>query len=359
MPVIPKYQIVVNWIKDKIYNSELGPGDKLESENELSQRFGISRQTVRHAISILEQEGLIESRQGSGSYVSNFLMNQKKGSRNIVIVSTYLGEYIFPNIIEGMERVLSEEGYGIQISFTHNKVENERKVLRRILDEMDVDGVIVEPTKSGLPNPNLEIYDEIVKKKIPVLFFNSYYPGLDLPHVCLDDRQAGYMATNYLLELGHRKIAGIFKSDDGQGRLRYQGYLDALMEKGIHLKDEHIIWIDTEDEKTLVKDDKRVLRRLKGCTACVPYNDTIAYSVETICLRNNIRIPEDLSIASIDNSELAKLCEVPVTSVVHPMGALGERAAKHMLELIKDNSFDATYEYEPEICIRDSCRRLE
>ncbi len=64
-----KYIFLVNWIKDRIGTRELRPGEKLYSENELSEMFDLSRQTVRHAIGILEAEGLVERIRGSGTYI--------------------------------------------------------------------------------------------------------------------------------------------------------------------------------------------------------------------------------------------------------------------------------------------------
>lgn len=358
MGKIPKYQVLINWIKERIASGQLLPGDRLNTEHELCAQFEMSRQTVRHALSVLEGEGIIESRQGSGNYISNLSLNKKRTSESVVIVSTYLNGYIFPKIIEGMERVLSGHGYSVQIAFTHNKVEQERTVLKRLLEENHIGGLIIEPTKSGLPNPNLDIYERIAGKKIPTLFFHSFYPGIELPHVSIDDEHAGYIAVKYLLEAGHQKIAGIFKSDDGQGHRRYQGYVKALLEAGLKIREEHIAWIDTEDQKTMIKDGRRYLRRVKDCTACVCYNDTVAFDLEQILIKNGIGIPDQLSLISIDNSEQAKLCEVPVTSVIHPMEKLGEKAAENLIQLMNDQNFEAGYEFVTEIYERESVKRL-
>ena len=98
-----------------------------------------------------------------------------------------------------------------QISITNNSVDKERFILKSILDKKRVDGIIAEPTKSGLPNPNLDLYRQIMEQGIPVIFINSYYPELKAPHVSLDDKIAGKMATKYLIQCGHREIAAIFK----------------------------------------------------------------------------------------------------------------------------------------------------
>ena len=66
-----KYQKVIDWISKNIDNGTLKPGSRIPSENELCAKFGLSRQTVRHAILMLAEEGLLESRRGSGTYVAD------------------------------------------------------------------------------------------------------------------------------------------------------------------------------------------------------------------------------------------------------------------------------------------------
>ena len=143
---------------------------------------------------------------------------------------TYLDGYIFPRTIQAIEDVLFKAGYTVQIAFTNNLVDRERKILEDILQRDEVAGVMVEATKSALPNPNIHFYRELMERKIPVLFINCYYKELPLPHVAMNDRLAGKAATEYLIKKGHKKITGIFKLDDGQGHLRYAGFGEALQE---------------------------------------------------------------------------------------------------------------------------------
>ena len=64
-----KYEGIVRWIREQIEAEKLQPGERIESEYQLCDRFGVSRQTVRHAIAVLEKEGMIEKRRGSGTYI--------------------------------------------------------------------------------------------------------------------------------------------------------------------------------------------------------------------------------------------------------------------------------------------------
>lgn len=354
---IPKYMILVNWIKEQVENKVLKPGDKLHSENELSSMFGMSRQTVRHAINLLEKDDIVESHQGSGTYIKEKIAG-RKSSMNIAVITTYVDDYIFPTIIKEIEKVLSKSGYIMQIAFTHNRVDKELAALKNFLKRDMVDGIIIEPTKSGIPNPNLALYDEITKTNIPVIFMNSYYPGVNIPHISMNDREAGYQAVNFLIKAGHTKIAGIFKADDLQGHLRYAGYTRGLLEAGLRIYDEHVLWYDTEDISNVDNDAVRILKRIEGCTACVCYNDQIAVKIVALCQKHGIKVPEDLSITSIDNSNLAELCEVPLTSVELPMKLLGKTLAQNIIKLIHDSNYEATVEFKPTIYARNSVKKI-
>ena len=354
---LPKYMTLVNWIKQQIIDGGLKDGDKFYSENELASMFSLSRQTVRQAVGILEQERIVERRRGSGTYIIHGAQPRGERTMNIGVISTYLGDYIFTSIIQGIEKVLTKGGYSMQLAFTHNKVENETRALRVML-EKNVDGIIVEPTKSGLPNPNHGLYREIQEKGIPLIFFNAYYPDLPFAHVSLDDRQAGRMAAQCLLDAGHRRIAGIFQSDDLQGHLRYAGYVDALQQAGVEIRSQDILWFTTEDIQYIPEDFHRIRRAFKDCTGLVCYNDQIAFQVYRELRKLGYNLPQDLSVVGIDNSELATLCEVPLTSVTHPAQQLGKTAAANLLHLIDNPQFDATVDFAPTLVERDSVVKL-
>ena len=105
-------------------------------------------------------------------------------------------------------------------------------------------------------------------------------------------------------------------------------------------------------------DTAKLLKRIEGCTACVCYNDQVAVEIIRVFQKNGIKVPEDLSITSIDNSNLATLSEVPLTSVELPMKLLGKTLAENLIKLIHDETFEATKELEATIVERDSVRKM-
>ena len=350
-----KYERIVSWVQTEIENGALSRGDKLPSENELMERFRVSRQTVRRAMEELTEKGVVEGRRGSGTYVTVNTRRYAAGKEiRIAVMLTYVDTYIFPSIIKGIESVLSSEGCTLQIAMTDNAVEKERMLLKEFIHTQSVDGIIAETVKSALPNPNMELYREIENMGIPVLFVNSYYKELDIPHISMDDRKAGYLAAKHLAECGHTRIGGIFKADDGQGHLRYAGYTDALMEQEIKIRGDQVIWIDSEELKAMEEESAKFLKRLKGCTACVCYNDETAYRLVSIFRKAGHRVPDDLSVVGIDNSGLAKFCPVPLTSVENPVEKLGRTAAERMTWKIFRNEEMETVEFEPQLIMRNS-----
>ncbi len=361
---IAKYRQIEDWIHERLRSGQLHTGDRLETEAEIARRFSFSRQTVRQALADLEQEGILEKIQGSGSYIKGQLPKAGKIPliKLVTIISSYTDSYIFPKILQAMTDVLQKNGYSTRIMFTNNKRETERRLLADLVSQRSGDPLIVEPAASALPNPNLSYYRQLQDSGIPILFFNTYYPQLDIPHVSLDDRGAGKKITQYLISIGHRRIGCIFKNDDGQGLLRYAGYQDALMEAGIPIDESKVCWIDTAKQKEMLKKDDWILDRLKDCTAVVCYNDEVAYMLTEMCESRQIDIPKDLSVVSIDNSRLAELAPVPLTSVCHPMEELGEKAAVSLLKMIshpEENMSDFTYEFPPKITVRDSALRQD
>ena len=192
----------------------------------------------------------------------------------------------------GIGKNREREGCTLQISVTENAVEKERMLLKEFLRTSSVDGLIAEPVKSGLPNPNLGLYRELKSAGVPVLFVNSFYPEIDIPYVSLNDQKAGYIVARHLAECGHTRIGGIFKADDGQGRRRYADYMQALMERDLKIRSQDVIWIDSNEMADMEGESEKFLKRLEHCTACVKHGvkmDTQEFDPRLV-IRNSVRM---------------------------------------------------------------------
>ena len=356
---LPKYLAIAEWMKENIYSNDFKSGEKLISENQLCQKFDVSRQTARQAISTLEQEGMVTRKQGSGTYINDLAFANKLATHHIGVITTYLDDHVFPYIISGAEKVLSKKNYNMTLRLTRNKVHNERTQLLSLL-EADIDGLIVEGTKTALPNPNRDVYQKFYDRNIPVIFINAYYQAMPCNYIINDDVLGARLATRHLIENGHSKIFGIFKHDDQQGSNRYKGFIDEMYEQGFNMDDRSILWYSTESEEEMFSPEQlpALAEKLKKCTAAICYNDQIAMRLIQLFNHTDIDIPMDLSIVSFDNTSVADIAAVPLTSVTHPSKEVGKLAAQSILTMIENPHHRVNHTFVPELVIRESVHAI-
>ncbi|MBQ9061630.1 MAG: GntR family transcriptional regulator [Eubacterium sp.] len=370
-----KYEKIINWIHEQIERGIYPPGSKLPTEMTLMNRFSVSRQSVRRAIQILEEEELLYSIQGSGIYVrehvkpgrtsgiSDVLFQHeikqpaRTNSRQIALVHMEPAEYIFPARISGIYEALENAGYFINLFFTDNRSEKEVQIFRQLL-EGDYAGILLDGTQSALPRLDETLFRQVIHK-YPTVMMDSRYQGYHLPCVSLDDILGGYLITRHLIEKGHREIAYIGRTEYRQGIKRGQGYAKAMMESGLEVEPRRMIWYTLDTYPLLFKNSLPAPYAdiLSGCTAIVCYNDQVAYDMIYLLEKQGLRVPEDISVTGYDNATFPDQHR-KLTTINHPKKQLGIKVAENLLQLIQNPSFDANYIFKPEVVIGGTVRDL-
>lgn len=358
----PKYQVIIEDIKSKILSGDYSIGEQIPTESVMQETYGVSRHTVRKAILELSNEGFLRSEKGSGTYVSNQYQSKSSGAsanKTIGVITTYISDYIFPSIIRGIESRLNKDNYSLLLASTNNDVEQEKKALEMMLS-YGVDGLIVEPTKSNLYNPNISYYLSFKEQDVPFTMINAYYEELDVPFFCLDDVQSSYLATNELILKGHTQIGLIAKMDDLQGKYRMKGYIKALGEAKLRFQPEHILSFNTETKLDLYANLKEFLTENQNeMTALVCYNDEVGLEVVNVCRQLGISIPDKLSIIGQDNSYIAKNATINLTTLTHPQEQMGHDAADWIIKKLqgKKDLPNETY-YQPVLVEGETIKKL-
>ncbi|NLC52400.1 MAG: GntR family transcriptional regulator [Firmicutes bacterium] len=330
------------------------PGNQLPSEYMLADQFKISRHTVRKALDDLESEGLIFREQGRGTFCA--YPAAAKG-QTVAVVTTYISEYIFPAVIRGIEEVLSAAGCLLLLASTGNAKSKEATCLENLLQQK-IAGLIIEPTQSARENGNLVYYRELESRGIPYLMLHAYYPELDPAYIIMDDEKGGYLATQHLIQLGHRRIAGLFKADDLQGLKRRIGFLKALQDYGLEPIPELIGAYETEELYSYPDQFTRnLLQQTPPPTGMVCYNDQVALFVLEALREEGIKVPEDFSLISFDDSSLAVASEVKLSGIEHPKVAMGRQAARLILDMLDNKVYKPRHIYRPQLVLRASCAR--
>lgn len=183
-----------------------------------------------------------------------------------------------------------------------------------------------------------------------------------MPHVSINDEECAYRAVKALAAAGHKSIGCVLKLDDGQGRERYRGYLRAMTECGLSFTYDHVNWIDTIDIKDGKRALSRVKERLRDCTAVFCYNDLVAGLLMQVLTDDGLKLPRDMSVIGMDDSDMAKIGVggMTISSIPHPKARLGEKAAQNMIRLIHSTGKfgNATYEFTEDVILRQSVRDI-
>jgi len=359
-----KYNMVKEKITDWITTGKVQPGEKIYSENELGKIFGVSRHTIRQAIGDLVHEGWLYREQGAGTFVSNQQVRSSESAlsypplqrtKNIGVITTHISDYIFPSIIKGIESHLTNQGYSLTFACTDNDIKKEKQCLQTMLDR-NIDGLIVEPTKSNTFNPNIQLYLELEQNKIPYIMINQFYSQLSPPYLVVNDEHGGFISTEHLIKLGHKKIIGLFKTDDLQGINRMKGFIQAYKTYSIPFFPEMIINYSTENEVTYpIERLAEIFETTTRPTAIVCYNDELAIQVINYLRTLNLSIPEHISIIGYDDSFLTEASEVKLSSVTHPKMEMGLEAAKWIIDAVeKKGILPPSVVYNPKLVLRNS-----
>jgi DNA-binding LacI/PurR family transcriptional regulator len=195
---------------------------------------------------------------------------------------------------------------------------------------------------------------------IPTILLDSYPAGAEnfpnVSWVVCDDARGGQLATEHLLELGHREIlflAGPNGSSSSAGR--FSGYQRALAAAGVPYSDERVFLADKGIESGH-KAMSQALTEKTAFTAVVAYNDSVAIGAADALRHQGFRVPEDVSIVGFGDGLLATYYRVPLTTVRVPQTEMGETALRLALELQKGKAIQPR-SLPVEIIVRGSTRK--
>ncbi|MCI8269282.1 MAG: substrate-binding domain-containing protein [Lachnospiraceae bacterium] len=309
--------------------------NQMPTEQALCEKYQLSRQTVRMALKTLEEKGLIEKKQGSGSFITGRSPNSLENTVGILLFNDQ--DYLYPGVLQDIRNVLSDNGFSAMTFSTGNSVLQERTILQS-LQENPPRGLIVEGCKSALPNPNLDLYRKLMKKDCEILFLYNHYPQLSDCLFVKDDNFSGSaLLVQHLAAQGHSRIGGIFKIDDMQGSERYQGFMETLRDLNLPMSDNQVCWYDSHDlQKMMNTGDTAFLQRmvqeaLSFCTAVVCYNDILAYHLVDVLLQSGYHLPQEMAVTAFDNTYLSNSDILTITTLSHLPHEMGTRAAVTLL----------------------------
>ena len=340
-----KSETVYLWVRAYIEENKFSSSTKIPSENTLSRKLAVSRETVRRALERLTEEGLLIRVKGSGTYIDkeealSWELGGSTGKLKIGLILQGQDSNANSSLMEGIRSVLSPDRVDLRTFLTDNKFANERHCLQTVINQ-GFQGFIVDGVKASLLNPNLDCYQKIYQKRIPVIFYNNYYKNLKCPRVVVNDLRCAQELIGLLIREGHRNIAGVFVSDNYQSIEKFQGMAAALRENGVAYQDDYIKWCvsDEAHDPSFARSIDRFLKRLPHYTAVVCCNYMIYRLVRQVLEKQGKRVPEDCSLVCFDYSSDDWEAE-GVTCSVHQGYRIGQEVASRLTQMIRNRDCD-------------------
>ena len=317
--------------------------------NDVAKEAGVSASTVSYVLNSTPTETIsdetkkrvLEAVKRLG-YVPNLnarsLSSRRSSLIGVLIPQTEPGkELMFSNplygeLLSSIEYTARQHGYHLLLSGT-----KEDQDYLSIAQNRGVDGVIIVGTYPG------ENLNALKKLDVPIVLVDSYVKDEAFHTIGIEDKEGARMATRYLIENGHRRIAFISGSirENGVNIKRYQGYCDAMREAGLPI-DEQAVYSGTVDYEYGMAAADAYLARGKRQTAAFVTADVITMGLIKGLQRQHVRVPEELSIVSFDDVYLAQMAHPALTTVHQDIGEKGKQAVQLIMDAARSKEHHHT-----------------
>ena len=198
-----------------------------------------------------------------------------------------------------------------------------------------------------------------LSERIPTVVINNFVEDLKVSCIAVDNLKGSKDAVNYLISLGHKKIAHIAGDTITQSAaLRLEGYKDALIENKIKENPEYIIKTDYSRGEARQAAEKLLLLK-DAPTAIFIASDSMALEVIAVIMEKGKKVPEDISVVGFDDNPSSLYGAVAITTVRQPLIKMAEEGVKELNSLINGKKELAMVKLPAELVIRDSCKAIE
>lgn len=246
-----------------------------------------------------------------------------------VVVRDITGFYT-SRTIRGIDDFCKTSDYNLLIYNTDVDAAVESRSLEALY-QLRVDGIII--ASSG---KNTDLINKYIDKGVPIVHFQLEHDGEEKHIIVSDYRKAAFEATEYLIQLGHRRIGFLTQNfkDVKSRKERYLGYTDALTQYNIPI-DEQLIhyW---HRKSGFEHSPKSMLEMANPPTALFTQHLAITTELLTMLNEENILIPDDVSLLGFDDIPMVEFFKVPITVITQDPYKIGEEAAKLLLTNIGD-----------------------
>ncbi|MFJ3768766.1 GntR family transcriptional regulator [Streptomyces sp. NPDC090082] len=350
-----KFRALTAELRRGILDGTWPPGSKLPTERALATETGLSVTTVRRAYEDLVALGLVERRQGAGTFAAH-RAGRDRADRRIVGVLVPDTTFYYPRVLQGIEKELAEAGARLVLACSHYDPAEEDAAVARLLSA-GVHGLLLVPGLHTATDPGRRA-EELLALPVPAVLVErrlaAHGPGDPTEHVCTDHEGGAYDAVRHLRALGHERFGLVARTDAPTTAPVESGFARALADLGLpaatYERDEMARWDPDRADRALAA------LRDGAVTAALCFGDREAALMLGAARRAGLRVPGDLALISYDN-EFADVAETPLTAVSPPKYQLGRLAAQILLRRLAEGDAAPLHQVRlrPRLVVRASC----
>jgi LacI family transcriptional regulator len=247
-------------------------------------------------------------------------------TRTIGLMVADITNPFFTDVVAVIQAVLLRAGYAVMLCCNDEDPEIQNDQIRLLLDRM-VDGLIVSPAGNGAA-----LREVLTGANVPVVLIDRVCDGFETDAVVLDNHQAAFEATSYLIRLGHRRIGYVSGSlDTSTGRDRLAGYREALDAAGVSVQ-EDLMRLGHYREAEAHHAAAQLLTLPEPPTAIFAANNLMVIGVMKAVRDADLSCPADVSIACFDDFPWSSVFKPQLTTITQPVQEIGEQAARMLLD---------------------------
>ncbi|MCD4793906.1 MAG: LacI family transcriptional regulator [Bacteroidales bacterium] len=327
---------------------------------DIAKQLGISASTVSRALKdhpdISEKTKIkVKALAKELNYKPNAIALSLQSSKsNIIgIIVPQIVHHFFSTVISGIEEYAGKKGYNVLICQSNESVDKEI-INTQTLISSRVDGIIVSRTKN---TEDFKHFRNIQNSFIPLVFFDRTCHGLKTDKVIIDDYKAAYEATEYLISTGCKNIVHFSGPENLKiSSKRMWGFRDALKKNSIPFKEEYIINADNLEDGQ--NETEKLIRNNKIPDGIFAVNDMTAAGAINALKKNNIKIPDKVSVIGFTNGLISAITDPPLTTVEQNGYIMGCKSAKLLINRIENIDAPLISEIIPtKLIIRDTTKK--
>ncbi|GLB51449.1 LacI family transcriptional regulator [Neptunitalea chrysea] len=284
------------------------------------------------------------------------LKNRK--TKNIGVIIPEIVHHFFTTVVSGVEKVANKRGYNVIVCLSDESFDKE-VINMEMLASGSIDGFIMSLSKETQNKKDFHHLKEAINQGMPLVLFDRVAEEIYCDKVVIDDAQGTYRAVNYLIDTGCKRIALITTVDYvSVGKLRTQGYINALEDAGMKIEQNLIVKIeDTEN----CEEPIAALFETQEFDAIFGVNESFAVTAMREAQIRGYKIPEDISIIGFTDGILSKN-SFPRMSTINQHGVeMGEHAAEMLIDKLEEVDEDEYYRTEvvkSSLTIRESTKKI-